>query len=88
MPDRSHLHRKSQSRPRCQVVQLDSEQFDELILTIKKFSRNLGKWLGAIALAASTPEDNSAEVKALTEKLKADNDALQAAIDANQPPPE
>ena len=37
--------------------------------------------LRAIALALSTPQDNSAEVKALTDKLKQSQDALQSAID-------
>lgn len=79
-------------RRKPEVRQLDPDQFNELIQTLKGFSKNLAKWqsiqnatlrdgLAAIALAASTPNDNSAEVKALTEKMKATTDALQAAVD-------
>jgi hypothetical protein len=39
----------------------------------------------AIATALSTPKDNSEEIKALTEKLKASSDVLDAAVKANQP---
>lgn len=40
----------------------------------------IGKGLSAIALALSTPQDNSEEVKALTAKLKASTDELESAI--------
>lgn len=39
----------------------------------------VGTGLQAIALALSTPNDNSAEVKALTDKLKQTTDALDSA---------
>lgn len=32
-------------------------------LAIREHSENTGKWLAAVALAASTPNDNSAEVQ-------------------------
>lgn len=37
--------------------------------------------LHAIALALSTPQDNSAEIKVLTDELKQSQDVLQSAID-------
>lgn len=50
---------------------------------------DLAKWLAAIALAASTPDDNSAEVQAkideATASMKSSTDALDAAVKANQP---
>jgi uncharacterized protein YPO0396 len=57
--------------------------------SINAASANLGKWLSAIALAASTPEDNSAEVQRqidqFTAQLKTGTDELEAAVKANQP---
>lgn len=57
--------------------------------TISDASNNLAKWLAAIALAASTPEDNSAEVQkqidAATAQLKSSTDALDSVVKANQP---
>lgn len=41
----------------------------------------IGTGLQAIALALSTPQDNSAEVKELTSQLKQSADVLQSAID-------
>ena len=46
-----------------------------------RFTDVLGSGLHAIALALSTPQDNSAEVKELTAKLKQSTDVLRAAID-------
>lgn len=48
---------------------------------INRFADVLGTGLQAIALALSTPKDNSAEIKALTEKLKQSSDALKEAVD-------
>ncbi len=52
-------------------------------------SENIGKWLAAVALAASTPDDNSAEVQKqidqFTSQLKTGTDELDAAVKANQP---
>ena len=48
---------------------------------INRFADVLGAGLNAIALALSTPQDNSAEVKELTDKLKQSQDVLQSAID-------
>lgn len=48
---------------------------------INRFADVLGGGLQAIALALSTPQDNSAEVKDLTDKLKQSEDVLQSAID-------
>jgi hypothetical protein len=59
---------------------------NESILTA---SDNLGKWLSAIAIAASTPDDNSAEVQAQIDKhasqISAARQKLQSSIDRNQP---
>lgn len=52
--------------------------------TIFDASNNLGKWLAAIALASSTPEDNSAEVQkridAFTADLKQSSTTVEDAI--------
>jgi hypothetical protein len=48
---------------------------------INRFADVLGAGLQAIALALSTPQDNSAEVKELAAKLKQSSDELQSAID-------
>jgi hypothetical protein len=48
---------------------------------INRFADVLGAGLQAIALALSTPQDNSAEVKELAAKLKQSTDELQSAID-------
>ena len=52
---------------------------------------SIGTGLQAIALAVSTPEDNSAEVQKkldeLTEKLAQSSNELDAAVKANQPKP-
>ena len=49
----------------------------------------IGAGLQAIALALSTPQDNSTEVQAqidkATEQLKLSTNALDAAVKANQP---
>ena len=49
---------------------------------------NLAKWLAAIALAASTPDDNSIEVQRkideATASMKSSTDALDAAVRNNQ----
>lgn len=60
-----------------------------LRLAIEAHSANVGKWLSAVALAASTPNDNSAEVQKqidqFTSQLKTGTDELDAAVKANQP---
>jgi hypothetical protein len=48
---------------------------------INRFADALGAGLQAIALALSTPQDNSAEIKELAAKLKQSTDELQSAID-------
>lgn len=57
--------------------------------TIFDASNNIGKWLAAIALAASTPDDNSKQVQeqidSLTRQLKSSTDELDATVKANQP---
>mgnify|MGYP001561240334 CR=1 FL=1 len=54
-----------------------------IVTAIDRFSANTGKWLAAIALAASTPTDNSAQVQAhidrLTNEVKQQADAVEAA---------
>jgi hypothetical protein len=73
----------------------DRHDHDDIVKAIKAMSINNGKWLAlinttltqglaAIALACSTSEDNSAEIKTLTEKLKSSTDSLKAAVDAHQ----
>lgn len=65
------------------------QSITDLNNTIFDASNNLAKWLAAIALAASTPEDNSAEVQkqidAATAQLKSSTDALDSVVKANQP---
>ena len=48
---------------------------------LNRLATEIGGGLRAIALALSTPEDNSAEVKELTTKLKQSSDALKSAVD-------
>lgn len=68
-----------------------------LRVAITELSANIGKrlalvedvlidGLAAIALAASTPEDNSAAVKEAIEKLRAASEPLKEAVARNQPP--
>lgn len=57
--------------------------------SVNAMSNNVAKWLSAIALASSTPDDNSAEVQALINEnaaeIKAARQKLQSSIDRNQP---
>lgn len=57
-------------------------------LAIKDHSENTGKWLAAVALAASTPEDNSAEVQKQIDQFTAQINTSTAetkdAIDQHQ----
>lgn len=59
------------------------QSITDLNNTIHERSVDLAKWLAAIALAASTPEDNSAAVQAkideLTALLKPEADAFEEA---------
>lgn len=52
-------------------------------------SDNLGKWLSAIALAASTPNDNSTEVQQRIDEyaaqIRTQREKLQSSINRNQP---
>lgn len=58
---------------------------NELAMRFNLLSENLGKWLAAIALAVANPADNTAEVQAhidaITQQVKQQTDALQAAVD-------
>lgn len=60
------------------------QSITDLNNTIFDASNNLAKWLAAIALAASTPEDNSAEVQKkideLTAILKPEADAFEQSV--------
>ena len=62
---------------------------DLLIRGFHGIGNRLVDALQAIALALSTPQDNSAEVQAqidkATEQLKSSTNALDAAVKANQP---
>lgn len=51
---------------------------------INKLAGSLERGLNAVALALSTPNDNSEEVKAAIAELRASTDEVQAAVDANQ----
>lgn len=57
--------------------------------TIIEASANIGKWLSAIALAASTPNDNSAEVQKQIDQhaaeIRTQREKLQSSINRNQP---
>lgn len=56
---------------------------------VRLFIKTLGGGLQAIALALSTPQDNSTEVQKqidkFTAQLKTGTDELDAAVKANQP---
>lgn len=57
--------------------------------SIMSMDENLGKWLAAIALAASTPDDNSAQVQEQIDKnaakISAVRESLQSSVNRNQP---
>lgn len=66
-----------------------------LRLAVLKLSENVGKWLGgidetlkqglaAIALAASTPDDNSEEVEKQIERLKSSRIELDSSIEKHE----
>ena len=65
------------------------QSITDLNNTIFDASNNIGKWLAAIALATSTPEDNSAEVQKQIDKHAAEihavHEKLQSSINRNQP---
>ena len=72
--------------PRLQqvITAHDVQRGSNLDLILRGFNGAINRvadGLQAIALALSTPHDNSAEVKKLTEELRAQTDALQSAID-------
>ena len=56
--------------------------------SIIEASANIGKWLSAIALATSTPNDNSAEVQrqidAFTSEIKSTTDAIDSTVKSIQ----
>lgn len=52
---------------------------------LRLFIDTVGDGLHAIALALSTKEDNSAEIRALAEKVKAVRQKLQTSVDNQQP---
>jgi len=57
--------------------------------TVNNFATQIGSGLQAIALALSTPQDNSTEVQAQIDKtrqlLKSQVDALESAVKTQQP---
>lgn len=56
---------------------------DANVRAIEAQTKDIGKWLATIALACSTPADNSAEVKEQLAILKAATDELDAAVQAS-----
>ena len=58
--------------------------FKDLSKWLAILDDTLAKGLEAIALAASTPEDNSAHIKDLTEKVRAVREKLKTSIDNQQ----
>lgn len=69
------------------VLELSSikASINNLTKAIRAHSDNTGKWLAALALAASNPEDNSAEVQRALDQIAADinasSDEVEAEID-------
>lgn len=59
-------------------------ELHRLRLAIEAHSDNVGKWLSAVALAASTPTDNSAEVQKavddFTKQINTSTDKVEGAI--------
>lgn len=89
-PDTSVAHEIASLKEMVSVGFNDVRQsITDLNNTIFDASNNLGKWLAAIALAASTPEDNSTEVQKQIDKHAAEirtmRATLQSSIDRNQP---
>jgi hypothetical protein len=58
---------------------------DMLLRAFIRAVNSVGGGLQAIALALSTPQDNSAQVRAMIDKLNTAGDKLQDAINKNQP---
>lgn len=58
-------------------------------LAIVDHSKNTGKWLSAVAIAAANPEDNTAEVQKAIDKLTADinasSDEVEAELNESKP---
>lgn len=52
---------------------------------VNRFSDAIENGLVAIAVALSTPQDNSEEVLEQVEKLRAAKKSLKSSVDANQP---
>lgn len=48
---------------------------NNLVKAVDRHSANTGKWLAAVAKAASTPQDNSTEVQAEIDKITAEINA-------------
>lgn len=65
-----------------------NQSFANLNNVIMERAVDLAKWLAAIALAASTPDDNSAAVQAkineLTQNLRTSTDAVEEAINQDK----
>jgi hypothetical protein len=51
---------------------------------LNRLADQIGGGLQAVALALATEEDNSAEIKALTDKLAASRESLETAINSNK----
>lgn len=58
---------------------------DAHVKAVNAQTKDIGKWLGAIALACSTPADNSEEVKKQLAILETATAELESAVQANQP---
>ena len=74
------FHRKAHKLSGHNLI---AHQLNGIRLAIREHSENTGKWLAAVALAASTPNDNSAEVQRqidkLTGEVKTEADAFEGA---------
>lgn len=58
---------------------------DAHVRVVEAQTKDIGKWLSVIALAVSTPTDNSAEVKKQMAILEQATAELETAVKANQP---
>lgn len=81
--------RKPKPAPRDERLIIELPLGSNLDKALRLFIFTFGSGLQAIALALSTPHDNSAEVQKQIDKytaeLKSSTDALDSAVKANQP---
>lgn len=75
---------KERRRENSDRITLEVPLKGNLDQVLRLFIATFGDGLHAIALALSTKEDNSAEIRELAEKVKAVREKLQTSVDNQQ----